>query len=153
MDINASAWIVTVLLVQHVWSWPNSKYLKICVIDALKDKRWCSGLQREDNTELNRGEQQVGGAHYHCMDTSTHTRTETHSRLHSWLTWRRATKWQQVLDSPPGLWLCPPAGWCWFPLAGFQGFWFPVWFSSSWQAVDWKCIITVNNIYMWQKWE
>lgn len=29
------------------------KYLKICVIDALKDKRWCSGLQREDNTRLN----------------------------------------------------------------------------------------------------
>lgn len=28
-------------------------YLKICVIDALKDKRWGSGLQREDNTRLN----------------------------------------------------------------------------------------------------
>lgn len=45
------------------------EYLKICVIDALKDKRWCSGLQREDNTGLNGGERQVGGAH-----TGTHTR-------------------------------------------------------------------------------
>lgn len=47
------------------------EYLKICVIDALKDKRWCSGLQREDNTGLNGGEQQVGGAH---SGTLTHTR-------------------------------------------------------------------------------
>lgn len=43
------------------------EYLKICVIDALKDKRWRSGLQREDNTGLNGGEQQVGGAHSHTL--------------------------------------------------------------------------------------
>lgn len=30
----------------------NLKYLEICVIDALKDKRWCSGLQKKDNTNL-----------------------------------------------------------------------------------------------------
>lgn len=48
------------------------EYLKICVIDALKDKRWCSGLQKEDNTGLNGGEQQVGGAH-----SGTHTHPVT----------------------------------------------------------------------------
>lgn len=47
------------------------EYLKICVIDGLKDKRWCSGLQREDNTRLNGGEQQVGGAHSAMVHTYT----------------------------------------------------------------------------------
>lgn len=67
MDVNGeTAWVTRTKL----------KYLKICVIDALKDKRWGSGLQREDNTRLNRGKRQVGGAHYHCMDT--------HSQLQAW---------------------------------------------------------------------
>lgn len=67
------------------------KYLKICVIDALKDKRWCSGLQREDNTSLNWGEQQVGGDHYHCMNTHRHT-VKSMARL-LLLACRRAAKW------------------------------------------------------------
>lgn len=63
------------------------EYLKICVIDALKDKRWCSGLQREDNTGLNGGERQVGGAH-----------TLTHWRDWSW----HGDERPQESYSPPG---------------------------------------------------
>lgn len=71
------------------------EYLKICVIDALKDKRWCSGLQREDNTGLNGGEQQVGGAH----SNTAHARAHTHT-LHdcSW----HDDEMQQEWNSPPG---------------------------------------------------
>lgn len=46
MDDNCAGSSACMILAKH-------KYLKICVIDALKDKRWCSGLQREDNTRLN----------------------------------------------------------------------------------------------------
>lgn len=40
--------------------------------------------------------------------------------------------------SPPGLWQCPPGGWCWFLLAGFPESLFPVWSSSSWRAEEQK---------------
>lgn len=56
------------------------EYLKICVIDALKDKRWCPVLQREDNTGLNGGERQVGGAH-----TGAHRRDWSWNRTHHWV--------------------------------------------------------------------
>lgn len=67
MDISVFKWMVNPLVVSHVWSQPNKhKYLKICVIDALKDKRWCSGLQREDNRMLNLCKIAGGWRHYHC---------------------------------------------------------------------------------------
>lgn len=87
MDINAFAWMVTAGSSACMMS-AKLKYLKICVIDALKDKRWCSGLQREDNTRLNWGEQQVGGDHYHCRHTHTYRNTLAHTQLHAWLDYR-----------------------------------------------------------------
>lgn len=67
MDGNPAGSFACMISAKH-------KYLKICVIDALKDKRWCSGLQREDNTRRNSGEEQVGGD---IITAWTHTHTQS----------------------------------------------------------------------------
>lgn len=56
-----------------------------------------------------------------------------------------STRW----DVPQGPLRYPLAGWCWFLLSGFLGFWFLAWSFSSWQAAikisrDWKQHINIH---------
>lgn len=119
--------MVTVLLVEQVWCGPNWSTLKSVL---LMHSKTSAGV-------------------LDCKERTTQGLTGERSRyvalrLHAWLSGRSWHDNVQDSNSPPGLWPCPPGGWCWFPLAGFQGFWFLVWSSSSWRAV-----VTKNQVMRW----